>query len=332
MKSHFLIFLLLGLILFFPSIGTAQKIKPIDEKSDIFGRFDFYNYIDIYGLSKSFERGEKDFFDVYNSKRKPDDFFQSFKWNFNECWAGSVLKEDVTAYCFPYLSLGYPVTIYQGMPERFISPDVGIAVWYEAKNNRFYLYNGWNSEYALGPFDGEPLAALTKAIKPRKEKRSFPGVELEFKSQNWTFPDMSEPLPPWSCATNYCPQFEIIEKYQSVTTHLRLINKSKKILYYLADNSEKAYPVGNGLSRKIGKSDWQSADFLKMSGVGAPATRWMPLPSGAALDFEIIGRGFEGYDYAYSLALNDAPVYWDEVNLILDIPAKWRKFKNDRFK
>lgn len=327
---------MLSAVHIFAQFGFAQTIKPNDERLKIFGREDHLAYVDLNKLLTGIDHKDKDIFTLYNSKLKPASFFQKFNWNLGECWSGSILRDGVSAYCLPYLQLGYSVlTDYPKKVERFVPATQyeGVYIWYEEQSNSYYIWgSSWNFEYALGPFTGEPITALTKAIKPRKEKRSFPGIKFELISQGWTFPDMPEPPPPAPCYTSYCPQYEIIFNYQKVTTRLRLVNNSKKTLYYLADNSQAAAPIGFGLSRKIGQVDWVGSAILKKTGIseiGGIYSRWIPFPPDKAVEIELIGRGSKGYEYAYVVILNNEPKNWDEVKLLTNLPVMLREIKSE---
>ncbi len=310
----------------------SQTIKPNTRNLQKLGRADHLAYIDLNKLPTNIERKDsdkgKEIDRLYNSKLKLDSFFKEFKRDPQGCWAGSIPRDGVNVYCLPDLRLGYHVST-RYLPEkveRFVPfMLVGVTVFYETKSNSFYLGGDFNPVF--GPFTGEPTAALAKAIKPRKDRRGYPGVKLEFLSQTWNYPDEPEP-PCIVCHTAICPDQAFRERYFGITTRLRLVNKSKKSLYYLSTQSglgSQPVPAGIALSRKIGQIDWKNAELLKESGKGEHNTNWTPFLPGAAVDIELVGTWVKGKEYTYAVLLNDVPAYWDEFHVSTVIPTTLKR-------
>ncbi len=91
-------------------------------------------------------------------------FYKDLKWQPNECWAGSTLKEGVSVYCLPYARLGKYYPNARNPNENIFSPMgacAGLYVWHNAQENKYYFWSVcWNVAGVLGPFIGDPRMEL----------------------------------------------------------------------------------------------------------------------------------------------------------------------------
>ena len=332
MKNLACTLLLIGLVVTFAEVTGAQVSKP--ENSPVFGTADQAAYLDLAKLLGTVEQGGNDVYNSYKSKLLPKSFFQKYKADSWACWSGSILREGVVAYCFPYLMIGqYGTLQYQKEPMYLpiTSRYPGVYVWYEPDKNSYYIWsNEYSSSFALGPFRGEPLSALTKAIIPTKGKREFPNVELQVVAQNWTFPEMPEPKNTGQGDTNFYPYNEELQKYENLTSRIRLTNKGKNIIYYLA---HLYYPDPDGflLTKSESGPGWNRRSFPFRFALGRAGTRWLPLAPGGEIEFEIKFYSIIESSYQYVVVLNDEPKYWDEVETPISIPAMSRRKPKQQF-
>lgn len=319
-KLKILVVLLIAVSEFALGAAAQATIKPAHLPA--LGTADHLAYVDFDKLPKNAPtvRAGYSFFAPYSSKLKPDSFFRMTKWDLAACWSESVLRSGVAAYCFPYLKIGIHRSVPDYQKENvFVSfgNRPGIYVWHEPEENRYYLWsNYWNYEYAIGPFPGDPLTELVKAVKPSRKKRSFKDVRLEFVGQKWTYPNDTTPPRDHCSDCGYSPYLEWLKKYQSLTTRLRLVNGGKENLYYLANfYTMSTTPDGYLLTKDARRADWDRTQLPVRFAEGRLNSKWIAFPPGAAVEFNVEFQSFEGLDYAYVVILNDAPAYWDEVEL-----------------
>jgi len=319
------------------SPGRAQTLMAVQKEGQGLGSADSPAYVDVDKLQPQVRRNESSTLERYNANLRPDSFYLKWEWRPNDCFAGSVLREGVAAYCFPYAMLGHHLsTLYPTMAGRFVSLGRGgLFVWHEPRRNLFYLWDsGWNFEYVLGPFVGHPRASLRNAVKPSKGKRHFPGVRLTLVSQRWVHPDERQARVPrgehYDCAHGH-PSGRSIEQTQlnSFITRLRLTNNSRSSLYYLTQSEGSDEPADYGFTKYPGQEwDRHSSPFRYRE--WKPTASWRPLPPGGAVGFEVTNRGWPGAEHAFVVMLNDERVFWDEVELPGKFPTMYRKVRDEQ--
>jgi len=317
-------------------LGT---LSPCQAKSDNLRDLGSENqivYIDIDKLPTKITHEHKPVFDLYDAKRAPGSFYKEWHWGADKCWAGSVLREGVVAYCLPYAKLGQHISVpYYHQTDTFVSigPCIGLYVWYERKMNRFYLWSVcWNFTNVLGPFVGNPNIVLKQSIKPRKPERQFPGVSLSAISQRWLYEDERQARMPrdehYDCVHGHLSGRAIEqEKLNTFITRFRLVNNSKTDLFYLANNSRND-PIGYTLV-KFQRTDLDRAQSRYYAYEQWANINWRPLPHGSSVDFEVVERSSRARELFYAVILNNEPTLWDEIELLGKYMSMFRTFKNE---
>ena len=330
--------LIFAIVSMYGSSARAQTVGAIQNEGQGLGSADSFAYVDIDKLQPQIKRNENSIFERYSANLRPDSFYLKWVWRPNDCFAGSLLREGVTAYCLPYARLGHHLsTPYSTLTEGFVSlGGVGLYVWHEPQKNLFYLWgNGWNFEYVLGPFVGDPRISLRNVVKPSKGKRHFSGVSLTTVSQRWVYPDERQARMPrdehYDCAHGHLSGREIEqEKLNSFITRLRLTNNSALGLYYLTQSIGSDKPAGYGLTKYPGWQDWDHTLSPLRYREWGPAALWQPLPPGGVVEFDVANRGWLGVEHAFVMVINDERLFWDEVELLGKYPTMFRKFRNEQ--
>lgn len=320
------------------SPARAQTLMAVQNEGQGLGSADSLAYVDIDKLQPQIKRNESWILERYSANLRPDSFYLKWEWRPTDCFAGSILREGVAAYCFPYAILGHHLsTLYPTLAGRFVSlGGVGLFVWHESRKNLFYLWgSGWNFDYVLGPFVGDPRTRLRNAVKPSKGKRHFSGVSLTIVSQRWVYPDERQARVPrdehYDCVHGH-PSGRSIEqvKLNSFITRLRLTNNSRLSLYYLTQSVGSDKPADYGSTKYPGWRDWEPPLSPLRYREWGPTASWQPLPPGGAVEFEVTNRGWPGAEHAFAVMLNDERVFWDEVELLGKYPTMYRKFRDEQ--
>jgi hypothetical protein len=330
LKKLVILLLLVGAFCCLVLNAAAQTIKP--DNLPVLGISERVAYVDLAKLTG----GGKPDVSVrksYLTMLKPESFFQKFSGGASDCWSKSVLRAGIVAYCFPHLMMGQHFTNQLDSERKFfpVGNYPGVYIWYESEKNIYYLWSSQsNSSYVIGPFPGEPLAALTNAVIPTKEKRSFPDVKIEVVSQRWTYPDEPEPTSRTSRSDmGRCDICEEMQKYESLTSRLRIENNGQTNVYFLARKYGLA-PEGVVLTKFKDQTEFNRRFFpFRFPVMGGPTT-WIPLPPATAIEFEIKFQSVEQASYQFLMILNDEPQYWDEVETPVPVQTMVRERKLSR--
>lgn len=121
-------------------------------------------------------------------------FYPNGEMNNEGCAGGSATRRNVGHYCLPFAALGYHQSTQDESGGAFVPVgNPNIDVFYEKSKNEFYFFIWGISSYnAIGPFTGNPRTEIPKAIKPRKERRAFPGVKTAVVSKRWLYPNEAD--------------------------------------------------------------------------------------------------------------------------------------------
>ncbi len=311
--------------------GAASLNEARSQSLASFGSENNIVYIDLKKVPTEITFDDSSVYELYAEKRTPASFFEKWTGFIDECWGGNVLREGVIGYCLPYAKLGRQVSD-RNWDNRFISLDslIGVYVWYEPAMNRFYLFSG-TLNYALGPFVGNPNIVLKQAIKQRRRERHLRGVSLSVVSQRWKYPDEKDVRMPrdehYDCAHGHLSG-KVIERAHLNTflTRFRLINNSKRDLYYLADYSN---PIGYRLIKSAKRTDLDRAVTRYSAHELRFDMSWKLLPPRSAVEFEVEEIGWEPTEQSYAVSLNTEPTYWDEVEIQGEYSSMVRTFKNE---
>lgn len=255
-------------------------------------------------------------------------FYEKFNWAPNNCWAGSVLKKGVKAYCLPYARLGkHGPSAYDPNAKVFsgISNCAGLYVWHIPEKNQFYLWGlCWNAPGVLGPFVGDPKISLPRAIKPRRGQRSFPGVTLTVVSQRWLYPNPQDARVPrddhYDCAHGHMSgrAMETL-RLSTFITRLRLANSGSADLFYQTETEWVSKPAICPLLTDR-EDNWELA--LKIDyqcDIGGRT--WRKLGAGEAVEFEKTDQAYKKGFAGFVLLLNEEPNYWDPGKLLGTYPV-----------
>jgi hypothetical protein len=292
-------------------------------------------YVDINKLPTEIKSENKSISDLYDAKRTPGSFFETWTGLRDKCWAGSVLREGVIGYCLPYAKLGHHISDrdYQQV-DRFISLGafIDVYVWYEPAINRFYLCSR-NLTDVLGPFVGNPNIVLKQSIKQRKGERHLRGVNLSLVTQRWMYPDEKEARMPrdehYDCAHGHASGRAIEQvKLNTFITRFRLVNTSERGLYYLAEYSI-ADPVGYRFIKSAKRTDSDRAVSRYYAYEQRSSLRWIRLPPHSSVEFEVSEIGWQAKEQIYAVTLNTEPTYWDEVEIQGEYTSLFRTFKSE---
>ncbi len=90
------------------------KVSHSDDWAQAIGRQDKIAYISLDELKPNYEADQKPALTPNQVKLKPSEFYDDWQWASDRCWAGSVLKKGVKAYCLPYARLGQYYPNYRG--------------------------------------------------------------------------------------------------------------------------------------------------------------------------------------------------------------------------
>lgn len=329
--------LIFALVSMSVSPARAQTLMAVQNEGQSLGSADSLAYVDIDKLQPQSKRDGGSIRERYSANLSPDSFYLKWEWRPADCFAGSILREGVTAYCFPYAVLGHHLsTLYPSLAGRFVSLGRGgLFVWHKPRKNLFYLWSsGWNFDYVLGPFVGDPRTRLRNAVKPSKGKRHFSGVSLTIVSQRWANPDERQVRVPrdehYNCTHGH-PNGRSLEQMalNRFITRMRLANDSRLRLYYLSQSDESDQPADYG-STKYPGLDWEPHLSPLRYREWGPTASWQPLPPGGAVEFEVTNRGWPGAEHAFVVLLNDERVFWDEVELLGKYPSMYRKFRDEQ--
>ena len=330
MKKTAILLLLVGSVWAFVLNARTQITKP--DNLPVLGTPEQTAFLDLTKLTGSRVKPDVGVYQSHLTKLKMESFFRNFTWSVSEGWSRSVLRDGVFGYYFPYLMAGQFFSNQYNREQIFHSTGdyPGLYIWYEPEKNSYYLWGDyWNSPFVIGPFHGEPLSALTKAVIPTKGKRSFPDVNIEVISQHWTFPDEPEPVNTDKPGMGDSPYFRKLLVYEDLTSRLRIENNGKTNVYYLA-REYGLDPVGVVLTRFNNQTDWNRRSFPFRNPAMGSGTKWIFLSPGMALEFEIKFRSDEGASYRFLMTLNDEPKYWDEVETLVPVPTMVRERKLDK--
>lgn len=250
-------------------------------------------------------------------------FYKDFKWGLETCWAGSVLKEGVRAYCLPYARLGKYYPNARNPSEKFLNcmgSCAGLYVWHVAQENKFYFWaTCWNVSGVLGPFLGDPKVELPQAVKTRRGQRTFPGVTLSMLSQRWFYPNAEDARVPrdehYDCAHGHMSGRGVeMLRLNTFFTSLRLANRGARDIYYQTESPASEKPaicqlIGDrpkGLEHAV-KTDHQCD-------IGGD--NWRKLKRGEVIEFEVRDQAYAPGLVGFVLLLNEEPNYWDPGKLL----------------
>jgi len=213
-------------------------------------------------------------------KTTPDDFYSSRAGVF----CREYLAAGVSFYRLPFLIFGRDAVDSQGTVRFMRYALRGTWVWYKADTNSFYLYPSYGLGPLYGPFKGEPLTELRKAIRPYRQL-PLPGVTASVVSHFFgdAHKKPAETPPPESAqdmGRNYTPDMAWAERWvrwNSSQTTVRLTNNTGRVLYYSGSEEKKteggiyAYgPWGDRYKLESGQSvEWQ----IYNSGVRLPLSQ-----------------------------------------------------------
>ena len=321
---------LVSIVILLAFISAAASIQKEDYWQKHLGSEDHIAYLILDKLRTTpdvdWTRGLT--FDVF--KPALSTFYEKFNWAPNDCWAGSVLKNGVKAYCLPHARLGkHYRSPHDPTVDSFsgIGACAGLYVWHIPRENRFYLWGiCWNAPGVLGPFLGDPRIELRQAVKPRKGQRTFPGVTLTVVSHWWVDPDAKDARVPrdahYDCAHGHMSGRSVeMLQLNSFVTRLRLANNGPKDICYQTEFAWADKPAVCGLFSNPEK-DWSRA--LKTGyqcDVAGPT--WRKLASGEVLEFEIKDQAFAGGTAGFVVRLNETPFYWDANKLLGTYPVMY---------
>src|SRR5262249_44191994 len=149
------------------------------------------------------------------------------------------LREGVSFYRLPFLVFGRDEVDSQGTLRftRYATHETW--VWYKADTNSFYLHQNYGLDPLYGPFKGNPLIELRKAIRPYREQ-PLTGVTAAVVSHFFgdAHKKPAEAPPPESAqemGRNYTPYNWWAERWigwNSSQTTVRLTNNTGRVLYY----------------------------------------------------------------------------------------------------
>lgn len=319
-----------SIIILLAFISAAASIQKEDDWQKDLGREDHIAYIVLDQLQSTnnvdWTRGLA--FDDF--KIGLSTFFEKFNWAPNNCWAGSVYKEGVKAYCLPYARLGkYYQNPHDPNDKVFntIGACAGLYVWHIPRENSFYLWGScWNVSGAMGPFRGNPRIELRQAVKPRRGQRSFPGVALTVVSQRWVYPDAKDARVPrdehYKCAHGHLSGSEVeMFRLNSFITRLRLTNNGPEDIYYQTEHAWADKPALCGLFDNP-QEDWRQA--LKTGyQCDLAGQTWRKLARGGRVEFEKPDQAFAGGSVGFVILLNETPNPWDASKLLGTYPVMW---------
>jgi hypothetical protein len=256
--------------------------------------------------------------------RKFQTFFKKMAWAPHKCWAGSTLESGVEAYFFPNLMLAKHMPKYYD--ERFQWFAKGIYAWYTAENDSFYLWAFWNSERTLGPFKGNPVAALKGAIVPRRPRWTIPGVTVTVVSQRWKYPDPEKARSPcdkyFYDNSRNSPSGAGIEYQKLITffTRFRLTNNSANVIYYLENPS-----IPSLVGFTFFPEQRPPALYMRIGETGT--VKWERLSPGDSVEGEVESRGesrLQDKIVEFMTFVNTNSSFWDEAEVSTTFPMMTR--------
>ena len=313
----------------------ASSVEAQSKDSLNLGSQDHVVYIDITKLPTKIKFENEDILRLYDAKRSAESFYDKWGWGLDNCPAGS-LRQGFIAYCLPCVGLGRQNSDpHHQEPDRFLGiGPVGIVVWYEPDTDRFYLWNAyWNFSNVLGPFDGNPKLALNQAIKPRKQERHFPGVNLSVVSQRWLYPDERlARVPPGSVSSDCsmdgpCVRDVEQQNLNTFITRFHLVNNAGINIYYLGELNS-GDPVGYTLPEFVRRTDCNREVERQSHNIQFPRNKWKLLQPGASVEFEVQERGWQAKKQFFGVLINTEPTYWNEVEVLGEYTSMFRTFKS----
>ncbi len=314
----------------FVPVSGQVKVSRSDDWGRAIGRRDKIAYISLDELKPNYEADQKPTLTPNQVKLKPSEFYDKWQWAPDRCWAGSVLKEGIKAYCLPYARLGHDHPNYRDPHVKefsAIGPCAGIYVWYIPRQNSFYLAICWNVSGVLGPFAGDPRVSLPRAIKARKGQREFPGVSLSVISQRWRFPNADDARVPHdsfyddNSHNNMSGRAKEMIRLNTFITRLRLANDGDVDVYFQTESAGSDKPAVCTLFNPFGGIGDQA--FKTDYGCDIGGDTWKKLPRGGTVDFESRNQGFAPAVFRFALLLNNEPNYWDPSKLLGTYPVMY---------
>jgi hypothetical protein len=312
-------------------VRCQVRVSKSDDWVRTIGRRDHIAYISLDELKPNNEVDQKPALTLNEVKLKPSEFYDNWQWSPDKCWAGSVLKEGVRAYCLPYARLGQHYPSYRDPAVKAFSPIgpcAGIYVWYIPRQNSFYLWGiCWNVSGVLGPFAGDPRVNLPMAVKARKGQREFPGVRLSIISQRWLFPDANDARVPHdgfyddSSRNSMSGRWIEMLRLNTFITHLRLVNNGDIDIYYQTERAGSDKPAICTLFNPFQESGDQALKTDYGCDIGGDT--WKKLRRGGTVDFELRNQAFAAGVARFALLLNNEPNYWDPSKLLGTYPVMY---------
>jgi hypothetical protein len=322
------LFLMVVILMGFRLAGASSPTGD-DWKRDL-GREDHIAYIVLDELRPNRDVDPAPALTLNDAKLGLPTFYREFRWSLDTCWAGSILKEGVRAYCLPYARLGqyYPSARDPSVKVfSCIGSCPGLYLWHVPHQNSFYVWAScWNVSGVLGPFLGDPRISLPLAVKPRKGQRSFPGVTLTLVSQRWLFTDARGARVPrdehYDCAHGHMSGRAVeMLRLNTFITRFRLTNRGTTDIYYQTESGGSDKPAACGLSNPL-HTNWdhvlKTDYFCDIAG-----DTWGKLARGAVIDFERTDQGFAQVATGFVLLLNEKPNYWDASKLLGTYPVMY---------
>ena len=308
-------------------------------------------YIDVNRLKTTVRRTGNGISDFMASGVEKKSFYPEGGMHNGGCAGGSLPRGGVAHYCLPFAALGYELSTGDNPEGGFV--PVGnrdVEVFYEKSRNVFYFFGGLTYfNEAVGPFTGNPLIEIPKAVKPRKSRRSFPDIESRIISQRWLYPNEADAKVPRDDNYDFVGgrmSGRQIERTRLETffTTIRLTNNGGKDLYYLggtlAPSSRyptpgKSAPVlainptGRLLSKSVAAASFYNPPPAPKLNPGL-RSMWTLLPKRSHIEFEIEAVGYPKTENSYLLYLNDEPDFWNEIEVMTAVfPSMYREFTDD---
>lgn len=256
-------------------------------------------------------------------------FYEEFRWRPDTCWAGSLLREGVSAYCLPYARLGQYYPNARNPSEKIFScmgSCAGLYVWYIPKENHFYLWaTCWNVAGVLGPFIGDPRIELSQAVKPRRGSRIFTGVTLTMVSQRWSYPNAEDARVPrddeyYDCSHGHMSgRAREMLALNSFITRLRLANHGAMPIYYQTESPSSDKPANCQLLSDRSKGWEHTLKVDYQCDIGGDS--WRRLAPGEWIEWETQDQAFAQGTTGFIALLNDEPHYWDVSKLLATYPV-----------
>ena len=253
----------------------------------------------------------------------------------------SVLRKGIKCYEIKNAKIGYNEPLYlqnyqyqsSGYFRSFSPHSAKLQIFYDVEKNKFYINSSDELKKLLGPFLGEPLAALENAKFPAKKRTEFADVKFSYLSKRWEFPDEKDAL-----VNRENDSYDFVGgrmsgrqienmRLQSQFFRFRVENNSEELrfLLYAGINPEifylEKFPEWINWARQT------PARFNSDENLPLGSLNWVAFPKHSAIEFEIPASCDIREICAVGIYLNDEQSFWNEVQTLAVYPgSKQRVF------